>query len=465
MLNFPQHLPTHFLEDVRRDDERRLEQQQEDEEQEVQDQIIDAMLLNKHTEIETEIESQPTAPTPITISDAPTATSVSSATKSSFVAPTIALVTSHATPLESTAAKPITDISADSVGAGDVIVVSKTDIPANVLSANADSREDDDDDEDDDVEDDTDTEHIDAVNSPQSQQQQSGSSPATPVAHQHRQSAPSDKLRIITVHPIVVDQQQEHLNATQSPPSPPPMTASLPKRIVLANDDDATIKRSSTAQRDAPHINQSAERGYYEKTIFNKNGVFIENIRKIANIDDDADEEPSDTANKVILNTSSAASGHGSSGSSDNDSDSDDSAEIAAAAAATMKKMALLRSAPLSQHYVITSSGRIEKSDAALASDDVIVQFREGLNEYQRPEQSYRQVKVGDDEDEGSQSSAAASHNWLGGVGSYGMLPRADVSVTTDVLAATTVTAVAQNQQPLMEASAQPAAHCIVMGK
>lgn len=432
VLNFPQHLPTHFLEDVKREEERRLEQQQEDEEQEEQDHIIDAMLLNKHTEIETEIESQMAAPTTST-HHIPATSVISRATSSSAAASTIGnapshLVTTHAPTSSATpTVKPNTDIRADSVSDGDVIVVSKTDIPANVLSANADS---DVEIQEDDIEDEINTEE-DAANLAQQQHKQADISPTTPFGQHHQ---PSDKLRIITVNPFVVDHQQQQppLNTTPSP-------MSSPKAIVLANDN----QRSPTRQSESS--NQSVESGYYEKTIFNKNGVFIENIRKIANIDGDDDL---DNANKVILNTSSGSHGV-------EDNDSDDSAEAAAAAAASMKKMALM-SAPLSQHYVITSSGRIEKSDAALASDDVIAQFREGLNEYQRPS-TFRQLKA----DNGNSQTSISRSNSPNGGSAFGLFPRAEVSVTSEAVATTTVVAILQ--QPATP-SAQPA-HCIVMGE
>lgn len=439
VLNFPQHLPTHFLEDVKREEERRLddEQQQEDAEQEEQDHIIDAMLLNKHTEIETEIESQMAYPT-ITTTHI-TATSIISRATSSLASTNTTddnhrtIPTSSSSSSSSSATAPAaSDISADSVGdGGDVIVVSKTDIPANVLSANADR---DDEIEDEGIGHDEINTEDDAANL--AEQQKHTTTPLMMVGHQHHQ--PSDKLRIITVNPFVVDhhQQPSPTNTTQSTPS-------SPKSIVLANDHEDqhshTIKQSEAS-------NQSVESGYYEKTIFNKNGVFIENIRKIANIDGDG--EDLDNANKVILNTSSGS--HGA-----DDNDSDDSAEAAAAAAASKKKLAMM-SAPLSQHYVITSSGRIEKSDSALASDDVIAQFREGLNEYQRP-QTYRQIKA----EGGGSQSATSLKSQMDDDSSFGLFPRADVSVTSEVVATTTVAVAVQNQAG---SGTQPA-HCIVMGE
>lgn len=118
----------------------------------------------------------------------------------------------------------------------------------------------------------------------------------------------NDKLRIITANPIIIDNK-------------------------------ITVEAR----------NSNDEKGYYEKTIINKNGVFIENIRKIANVDENIlfNKENDDVENENIN-----------------------------------RKRIELMNVPLSQHYVITSSGKIEKTDA-LASDDVIAQFRDGLNDFQ----------------------------------------------------------------------------------
>lgn len=122
----------------------------------------------------------------------------------------------------------------------------------------------------------------------------------------------NDKLRIITANPIIIDNK-------------------------------ITVEATR---------NGNDEKGYYEKTIINKNGVFIENIRKIANHVDE----------NILFNAK----------------DSDDDVENEN----MNRKRIELMNVPLSQHYVITSSGKIEKTDA-LASDDVISQFRDGLNDFQ----------------------------------------------------------------------------------
>lgn len=116
----------------------------------------------------------------------------------------------------------------------------------------------------------------------------------------------NDKLRIITANPIIIDNK---------------ITVEAARN---GNDEKG---------------------GYYEKTIINKNGVFIENIRKIASVDDNILND--DVENENIN-----------------------------------RKRIELMNVPLSQHYVITSSGKIEKTDT-LASDDVIAQFRDGLNDFQ----------------------------------------------------------------------------------
>lgn len=119
----------------------------------------------------------------------------------------------------------------------------------------------------------------------------------------------NDKLRIITANPIIIDNK-------------------------------ITVEAR----------NSNDEKGYYEKTIINKNGVFIENIRKIANVVDE----------NILFNKA-------------NDDVENENIN---------RKRIELMNVPLSQHYVITSSGKIEKTDA-LASDDVIAQFRDGLNDFQ----------------------------------------------------------------------------------
>lgn len=117
------------------------------------------------------------------------------------------------------------------------------------------------------------------------------------------------------------------------------------------------------------------EKGYFEKTIFNKNGIFIEKIRKIADIDD---TNTNIINNNNIKENSEILSHHNNDNdNNNNDGNNDDDMENI-----NRKRIALMN-VPLSQHYVITSSGKIEKTDT-LASNDVIEQFRDGLNDFRQ---------------------------------------------------------------------------------
>lgn len=418
VLNFPQHLPTHFLEDVRREEERR---QEEEAAAETNGDSIDA--LNKHKEIETEIESEPAPQTLTTLASATAITSASLvATNIGRAGASIYAATSIA--------PPNSDISADSVSSSDtgVIVVSKTDIPPNVLSGNADDEDAAEEDE--------------AIKSEKRKESANlaQQSPRNIEPISHRQ--PNDKLRIITVNPIVVEHSSNISSNNQSQggiysrnsTSTPTFASSGGGGVIVATNDQRRMPKTVTSSGQTHGI----ERGYYEKTIFNKNGVFIENIRKIANIDDEPDEPDEVSPNKVILNAASSSV----------DNDSEDSIE--AAAAESKKKIALM-SVPLSQHYVITSSGRIEKSDA-LASDDVIAQFRDGLNDYQRP--VYRQDGGRKQAENGSSNNRAES--------SVTFLAADSTAVTSEapVMVSLAVTVVAEP----IAASKQPP-QCIVMGE
>lgn len=161
------------------------------------------------------------------------------------------------------------------------------------------------------------------------------------------QTSSNDKLRIITANPIIID-----------------------NKITVDSASNVTISKGYGDDEDVIDVgasNNDEEKGYYEKTIINKNGVFIENIRKIVNIDQDQ--------RKVFITTpADRDDGQQQKQPQTIDADTD---EI------NRRNIALV-SVPLSQHYVITSSGKIEKTDP-LANDDVIEQFRDGLlNDYQR---------------------------------------------------------------------------------
>lgn len=221
------------------------------------------------------------------------------------------------------------------------------------------------------------------------------SSSDTNEATAAHQISSNDKLRIITANPIIIDSKITDDSTTST------------RYVVPVDDFTDSI---------------DTERGYYEKTIINKNGVFIENIRKI--VDDEylkkttvmggiagggggggesttsttindgtSTVATTTTADKIwplsassaltlsspsSASTSSIVIGGGGGGGLSTSNRVDDYDEN------INRKNIALMSVPLSQHYVITSSGKIEKTDP-LASDDVIEQFRDGLlNEYQR---------------------------------------------------------------------------------
>lgn len=119
------------------------------------------------------------------------------------------------------------------------------------------------------------------------------------------------------------------------------------------------------------------EKGYFEKTIFNKNGIFIEKIRKIADIDDTNNNviDNSDLLSHNDNNNNNKNNKNNSNNNNNKDDDDDDEDDMEN----INRKRIELMNVPLSQHYVITSSGKIEKTDT-LASSDVIEQFRDGLN-------------------------------------------------------------------------------------
>lgn len=125
-------------------------------------------------------------------------------------------------------------------------------------------------------------------------------------------------------------------------------------RPVILVDDKSIIGHGVGDKSDE----SDSEKGYYEKTIVNKNGVFIENIRKITNIDQ-----------RILGGTVESTESTG-----DNSKSSDSSSET------INRKSIELMNAPVahSQHYVITSSGQIEKTDT-LTNDDLLPQYSSSL--------------------------------------------------------------------------------------
>lgn len=149
---------------------------------------------------------------------------------------------------------------------------------------------------------------------------------------------------------------ENFVKATSSAIIPPTLSTTMSHTTTEQESKDITdklrnitakpiiIDTGTTGSRDN---NGQNEKGYFEKTIFNKNGVFVENIRKIANIDDNVlfradDNEPAEDPEQENIN----------------------------------RKRIELMNVPVSQHYVITSSGKIEKSS------DIIDQFHDGLNDF-----------------------------------------------------------------------------------
>lgn len=138
-----------------------------------------------------------------------------------------------------------------------------------------------------------------------------------------------------------------------------PETNNTVKPVILVDDKESIVDGGKRDDDLDASGGSNAEKGYYEKTIVNKNGVFIENIRKITNIDE------------RILG--------GSAESKDTDSDADSDVKNAESSSQTINRKSIeLMNAPQarSQHYVITSSGHIEKTDA-LANDE-LAQFGGG---------------------------------------------------------------------------------------
>lgn len=151
---------------------------------------------------------------------------------------------------------------------------------------------------------------------------------------------------------------------------------------LLAKSTNSENSNGNDSNDDADASNEG--KGYYEKTIVNKNGVFIENIRKISNIDqrifgsmdDDTSEQP--TSKVSNANTDSSPS---STGISDNEDEPNQMSLDNYNGKINRKTIELMNNVPVghAQHYVITSSGKIEQTNT-LANDDVIGQFQGGLS-------------------------------------------------------------------------------------
>lgn len=104
----------------------------------------------------------------------------------------------------------------------------------------------------------------------------------------------------------------------------------------------------------------------YEKTIVNKNGLFIENIRKITEI------------NENTLNNES---------SKENVLDERNEDE---------PKQIKIDDISSGQHYVITASGNVENEDV-LASDSVLLQFKNNFPDFPIVDNSNNSTTLGND--------------------------------------------------------------------
>lgn len=184
-------------------------------------------------------------------------------------------------------------------------------------------------------------------------------------------------------------------------------------RIHINNDTTKPVILASIGTQIVSDENEDGvnDKGYYEKTIINKNGVFIENIRKISNIDqrilgtiDDSDINDGITAtdnsnnnnnngNTISVQSKSKANIDANENflSFDRDTNiksTNDNMNISSTGTTSIydtnaeinrKSIELMNNVPVAQHYVITSSGKIEKTDT-MASDDILAQFQGGLN-------------------------------------------------------------------------------------
>lgn len=234
--------------------------------------------------------------------------------------------------------------------------------------------------------------------------------------------------------------------------------------VILVDDKESIIGTSTVGRGDGNDdgevgIDGNTEKGYYEKTIVNKNGVFIENIRKITNIDqrilgsvETKEVERSDVDSKTASATASAAS---SSSVTASESSSD----------AINRKSIELMNAPIAhaQHYVITSSGKIEKT----ANDD---QFTGGLTNSNSKifNTMNRDYNRGQEEEE--QQQEQNSNGDLLVIGNeYG----GDSSVTTTIeatglvsgLSTDSMSSAVSSTAPLATMSSVSSTNCIVMGK
>lgn len=174
--------------------------------------------------------------------------------------------------------------------------------------------------------------------------------------------------------------------------------------IENASNTGATNRQTYDETEDESNM----DKGYYEKTIVNKNGVFIENIRKISNIDQrildtigDGDNDGGtidnrnhdDVSMQIKRKMDDNIDENFLNGNHNNEYDNSAANETSSKnpfdgrkgeinGEINRKSIELMNNVPMAQnyaHYVITSSGKIEKTDT-LASDDILAQFQGGLS-------------------------------------------------------------------------------------
>lgn len=235
--------------------------------------------------------------------------------------------------------------------------------------------------------------------------------------------------------------------------------------VILVDDKDTIIGTSTVGKGDGDDdgndgeldIDGNTEKGYYEKTIVNKNGVFIENIRKITNIDQRilGSVETKEVDRSAVDSKAAAATAFAS------------SAAVAATESSSEtinRKSIELMNAPIAhaQHYVITSSGKIEKT----ANDD---QFSGGLTNSNSKNFNTMNRDYNRGQEEEEQQQEPNSNGDLLVLGNeYG-----DSSVTTTVeatgaasgLSTDAVSSAVSSTATLSTMSSVSSTNCIVMGK
>lgn len=213
------------------------------------------------------------------------------------------------------------------------------------------------------------------------------------------------------------------------------------KPVILVNA--AGTRDGSTSSTNDDNNDGNTEKGYFEKTIVNKNGVFIENIRKIPYKEQQRDLVTTDdgtvdstTAAKQKNNESTGISTTSNDDNYDRDDDNINVNGQHNTLKSTLdnlngkinrKSIEMMNNVPVvhAQHYVITSSGKIEQTNA-LASDDIVTQFQSGLNsnnnnnvessnskvndqQQQQPEQTHQNSQLISNVGDSVQSSSSSS--------------------------------------------------------